>query len=72
MCSKLVFVVLKELLATKSVPKKTMSGSAIGKKNRIFSVITMVWLECRAFVVECSTKTESYVTVQHAFPKNLN
>ncbi len=42
-CSKLVFTVLKKLLATKSM-KKTTSKTAISRKNMPLSVITMVWL----------------------------
>ncbi len=37
-----------------------------------FSVITMLWLgEHRMFVIETFIKTESYMSVQHAFHKKF-
>ncbi len=68
-CTKLVFTVLKKLLATKSM-QKIMSKSEMGLKNMSFSVITVVWLgEHRVFVIKCFIKPESYVGVQRAFLK---
>ncbi len=71
-CFELAFTVLKKLLATKSM-QKPMSKSAVGWKNTLFLVITVVWLgEHRAFVVERFIKIErSYMTVQHAFRKKI-
>ncbi len=36
-----------------------------------FSVITMVWLENRVFVIKCFIKIESYVAVQRACRKKI-